>query len=70
MLLSVAMGVVVVVAMVTTLMEETTTVATTVEMVALPEATMAMVATEATQLVVSLFIVCSPVLPLPTRGDR
>ena len=53
---SVAMGVMVVVAMATAPMEETTTVAITVETVASPEATMAMAAMEAMQLVVSAYI--------------
>ena len=53
MLLLAATGVTVVAAMVTTLMEEITTEATTVAMVALPEATMVMEAMEAMLLAVS-----------------
>ena len=51
-----AVGATVAVTMVTMPMEETTTEATTVEMAALPEATMAMAALEATLLVVSDFL--------------
>ena len=59
MLRLVAMGVMVVTTMVTTPMEETTTVATTVATVALPQASMEMVAMEATLLVVSVETVTS-----------
>ena len=55
MLLLVAMAATVVTTMVTMPTEETTTAVATVAMVALPEATMAMVAREATLLVVSVF---------------
>ena len=67
MLLSVAMEVTVATTMATTLMEETTTAAIAVVMAALPLVTMAMAVTEATLLVVSLFIACFFVYALPVR---
>ena len=57
MLLLVARGATVAITMETTPMEETTTEATTVAMVALPQATTAMVEMEATLLVVSLLTI-------------